>query len=166
MTPQPETSPTPPVVEVLESLSAADAEDFARLLPQLSSTPRTAEEVDLYLQRALNSPTTRVVVIRDAEGRIQATATGNLVPIPTGYKPWIDDVVTDRDHRGQGWGNILTESLEDWVRDMGGPYVNLTSQPFRNAAGNLYAKRGYRERDTRVYRLQLGATATGAVLEQ
>ena len=166
MPPQAETSPTPPPVEVLESLSATDVEDFARLLPQVSSTPRTAEEIKLYLQRALDSPTTRVVVIRDAEGRIQATATGNLVPIPTGYKPWIDDVVTDEHHRGQGFGDQVTEALEDWVRDMGGPYVNLTSQPFRNAAGNLYAKRGYRERNTRVYRLPLGAAATSAALEQ
>lgn len=157
-----ETAPTPPTVEVLSSLTAADVEDFARLLPQLSSTPRTEAEIAQNLHGALNSPTSRIVVIRGDDGRIKASATGNLCPIPTGYKPWVDDVVTDQEHRGRGYGRRLMDTLHDWFEEIGAPYANLTSTPDKAAAGSLYEDMGYRERRTRVYRLLLpvGSTAT------
>ncbi len=151
-----------PAVEVLNSLSPADVEDFARLLPQLSSTPRTLEEIGQNLQGVLDSPTSRIVIIRDEDGRIQGSATGNLCPIPTGHKAWVDDVVTDENHRGQGYAGMLTEALHDWFRENGLASANLTSKPSRVAAGSLYDRMGYEQRDTRVYRiaLPLGTTAT------
>jgi len=149
-----ETVPSPPTVEVLSSLTDADIQDFARILPQLSSTPRTEEEIRLNLQRGIDSPTSRTLVIRD-DGRIQASATGNLAPIPTGFKPWVDDVVTDELYRGKGYGARLMEALHGWFEENGAPYANLTSTPDKVAAGGLYERLGYRQRNTRVYRLIL-----------
>lgn len=160
-----ETAPFQPVVEVYTSLqSAEDVADFTRLLAQLSSTPRTEADVALNMHGVLNSPNSRTVVIRDEDGRIQATATGNLCPIPTGNKPWVDDVVTDGNHRHKGYGGMLMDSLHGWFVEQGVPYVNLTSTPDKAAAGSLYEGMGYRERETRVYRLPLaaGSVATKA----
>lgn len=157
-----ETVANPPVVEVLTALTPTDVADFARLLPQLSSTSRTEAEIAQNLHGAISSPTSRIVVIRDEAGRIQASATGNLCPIPTGNKPWIDDVVTDEGHRGLGYGGTLTEALEEWFAENGIASSNLTSNPSRVTAGSLYERMGYRERDTRVYRKilpKVGSTA-------
>ena len=159
-----EKAPDLPTVEVLQgALTADDAQDFDKLLQQLSSTPRTPEEVAHNVQRTLDSPQSRIVVIRDQEGRIKATATGNLCLMPTGQKGWIDDVVTDKSGRGRGYGGLLTGALEEWFTEHGATHAHLTSRPSREEAGSLYAKRGYAERDTRVYRKilpGLGAAAT------
>lgn len=156
-----ETAPGYPPVEALTSLTDADVQDFTGLLAQLSSTPRTIEQVRHNLETALASPTTRVAVMRGENGRIIVTATGNLCPIPTGYKPWIDDVVTDESCRGRGYGRRIMETLHGWLEEIEVPYVNLTSTPDKAAAGNLYENMGYERRNTRVYRKRfLGATAT------
>ena len=162
-----ETAPSAPTVEILTSLSLADVADLTRLLAQLSSTPKTEADVAQNMQGALGSRTTRTVVIRDETGRIQASATGNLCPILTGLKPWIDDVVTDKDHRGRGYGTALLGALHAWFIEEGAPYVNLTSTPDK-AAGSLYEREGYIERRTRVYRLSLpaGAAATKSQTDQ
>lgn len=155
-----------PQVEVLTAFrSYGDIEDFARLLPQLSSTERTEEEIARNLHGVISSDTSRVVVIRDEDGRIQASATGNLCPIPTGNKAWVDDVVTDIDHRGLGYGEVVTTALEEWFVENGVMSSNLTSRPARQIAGNLYSRMGYEERDTRVYRRGLGDNASRAATQ-
>ena len=148
-----EAAPDLPQVEILSSLTNADVADFANLLPQLSGTPRTEDEIGGNLQRAIDSPTSRVVVIRGEDGHIHTSATGNLCPIPTGYKPWVDDVVTDEKHRGSGHGTRAMEALHGWFKEIGVPYVNLTSTPDKESAGRLYERMGYKLRNTRVYRL-------------
>src|ERR1700694_3212568 len=118
------------VVETLTELSRQDVEDFARLLPQLTSHPDTELRIiETKLSRAISAEDTAVMVIRDAQGRIQASATANICRIPTGEKPWIDDVVTDADHRGRGYGKQLMVSLHDWFLDRGVDTSNLTSNP-------------------------------------
>jgi len=137
-----ETAQYQPTVEVLTALTDADVQDYARLLPQLSSTPRTEDVIKQNLERSLESPTSRTFVIRDEDGRIQASATGNLCPIPTGLKPWVDDVMTDQEHRGKGYGAMLMGALHGWFQEAGAPYANLTSTPDKGAAGRLYERLG------------------------
>ena len=81
---------------------------FARLLPQLSSSPAppTAEA----LAEIIASPCTSVLVARDlaAGGSIVGTLTLVLFRIPTGVRAWIEDVVVDAIARGRGVGEALT----------------------------------------------------------
>lgn len=154
-----------PLVETLTEVAAQDVEDFARLLPQLSSKALPSMEVIAERLQAAANPEnedSRVVVIRDESGRIQASATGNICRIPTGEKAWIDDVVTDKEHRGKRYGRQLMESLHEWFAERGISSVNLTSRPTRGEAGNLYESMDYAERDTRVYRKPLGAAAVAS----
>jgi len=152
-----------PTPEVLTELTQRDVEDVTRLLGQLSSKQRDEAEVALNMHGVLSSPNSRTVVVRDENGRIQATATGNLCPIPTGNKAWVDDVVTDSMSRGKGYGWMVTEALHDWFVENGILSANLTSLPSRDTAGALYERMGYEQRETRVYRVQLsaGAAAVG-----
>lgn len=148
-----------PSPELFTEVTPADVDDFVELLPQLSSKPFTPEGVAANLQATLDSPTTVVFVVR-VNGRIRAAATGNVCPIPTGAKAWVDDVVTHEDHRGQGYGGDLMEAVHGWMTERGVTSVNLTSTPDRVAAGGLYESLGYGERDTRVYRAALPAGVT------
>lgn len=157
----PETVREHPVVEILTTVTPQDVEDFQRLLPQLSSRELPLPDVLEARLLAACDPSnqdSRVVVIRD-QGRIRASATGNICRIPTGEKPWIDDVVTDEAYRGRGYGRQLMEALHEWFEERGVNSVNLTSNPSREAAGNLYEDMGYRQLDTRVYRKPLGRVA-------
>lgn len=162
----PELETPTPAVEILSAITPQDVQDFKRLLAQLSSKPLPESSViEERLNLAINpeNPDSCVVVIRDQNGMIQATATGNICRIPTGAKSWIDDVVTDREYRGRGYGRQLMEALHSWFEERGVDSVNLTSKPIREKAGGLYESMGYIPRDTRVYRKSLGQTALSEI---
>lgn len=164
MTSPQETGPTfNPTPEIVHRLDGLDVEDFIRLTPQLSqSAGIDRDAVADKLVAAIRTPNSMLVVIRDENHHIQAAAYGviNYLPI-AGPKAWIEDVVTDENHRGKGYAGVLTDTLETWFISKGVSSSNLTSNPDRGAAGKLYERRGYKQRDTRVYRKQLGKTALG-----
>lgn len=121
-----------------------------RLLPQLSSSaaPLTPES----LARLLRREDTYIYIVPDAHGTPQAMATLCLCASPTGTKAWIEDVVTDCDMRGRGYGRALIDHLCAEARRMGAKSINLTSRPEREAANHLYRSLGFEQRDTNVYR--------------
>lgn len=162
-----ESAPNPrqPAAEVLQAVTASDIEDFARLLPQLSDRSLTDEEIAANLLHTVMSPSSKVVVIRDDEGRVQASATGNLIRSPTGVKGWVDDVVTDKDHRGRGYNTVLMHALHDWFAESGASSANLTSKPERTAARRYYEWLGYGLRETGVFRKRLHQSIGSAALE-
>jgi ribosomal protein S18 acetylase RimI-like enzyme len=72
--------------------------------------------------------------------------------IPTGLRAWIEDVVVDETARGQGIGAILTREAVRLAREAGVRTVDLSTRPSRVAAGRLYEREGFKQRDTRMYR--------------
>ena len=72
--------------------------------------------------------------------------------IPTGLRAWIEDVVVDEAFRGQGAGEELSREAVRIAQAAGVRTVDLTSRPAREAAGRLYERIGFRQRDSRVYR--------------
>lgn len=128
---------------------------FARLVPQLSrssAAPREAEVAEMVA-----SPATVVLVARDHEDRIVGTLTLVLFRIPTGVRAWIEDVVVDENARGAGVGEALTRAALERAGAAGARSVDLTSRPSREAANRLYRRLGFEQRDTNVWRFDLGA---------
>lgn len=78
-----------------------------------------------------------------------------LFPIPTGIRAWIEDVVVEEQARGRGIAAALTHEALRLAAAHGARTVELTSNPDREAANRLYAKLGFRRRDTNVYRYEL-----------
>ena len=135
--------------EVLE-VTPEVVEAFARLVPQLSrsaSVPGVAE-----LTEMVASPASVLLVARGADGAIVGTLTLVLFRIPTGMRAWIEDVIVDESVRGQGVGAALSLDAVRRARAAGARTVDLTSRPSREAANRLYARLGFEERDTNVYR--------------
>jgi ribosomal protein S18 acetylase RimI-like enzyme len=83
---------------------------------------------------------------------ISGSLTLVMFPIPTGLRAWIEDVVVDQSARGQGIGEALSLEALRLAQAAGARTVDLTSRPSRQAAGRLYQRVGFTERESRLYR--------------
>ena len=134
---------------MLSEVTGEAVEAFGRLLPQLSSS---APPLDAGALSAILAMPANTVLLARSAGRVIGTLTLVMFPIPTGLRAWIEDVVVDEAARGQGAGEALTEAALRLAREAGARTVDLTSRPSRQAAGRLYQRAGFAERETRLYR--------------
>ena len=140
----------PITIEELREVTDDVVQAFRRLVPQLSTS---AVPPDAGALRALvSSPAATVLLARNDDNAIVGTLTLATFPTPTGYRAWIEDVIVDDSARGQGVGLLLTEEALNRARKTGARTVDLTTRPSRVAAGRLYERAGFTQRDTRVYR--------------
>jgi ribosomal protein S18 acetylase RimI-like enzyme len=136
-------------IEELREVTDEVVEAFARLLPQLSTsaTPKDGTA----LREIVSSPAVTVLLARDEDGII-GTLSLVVFTIPTGTRAWIEDVVVDTAAGRKGTGTALVREAVDRAVKAGARSVDLTTRPSRVAAGNLYERAGFTQRDTRVYR--------------
>jgi len=92
------------------------------------------------------------VLLARSDGLIAGSLTLVMFPIPTGLRAWIEDVVVDESARGQGVGEALSLEALRLAQAAGARTVDLTSRPARVAAGRLYERIGFTERESRLYR--------------
>jgi ribosomal protein S18 acetylase RimI-like enzyme len=140
-------------IEVLDEVTDEVVEAFGQLLPQLSSSARPLDAD--ALAAIVASPAVTVLIAR-SDGRIAGSLTLAMFPIPTGLRAWIEDVVVDDSARGQGVGALLTQEALRLAREAGARTVDLTTRPSREAAGRLYERAGFEQRETRLYRYAFG----------
>jgi ribosomal protein S18 acetylase RimI-like enzyme len=144
-------------VEVLSEVTTEVVEAFGKLLPQLSSS---APPLDASALQAIVAAPASTVLIARAGGEIVGTLTLVVFPIPTGIRAWVEDVVVDEAARGKRFGDkrvgeALTAEAIEVARRAGARTVDLTTRPSRVAAGRLYERLGFEQRDSRVYRYAL-----------
>ena len=140
-------------VEVMREATGELVDAFGRLLPQLSSTaePLDVERVDRIVTCYANT----VLVARTSEA-IVGILTLVLLPLPTGLRARIEDVVVDGAARGRGVAGLLTQEALRIAEKAGARTVDLTSRPDRAAANRLYERLGFQARQSRVYRFPVG----------
>jgi ribosomal protein S18 acetylase RimI-like enzyme len=136
-------------VEVLDEATDEVVEAFGRLLPQLSSSAKRLDAAGIAAVAA--SPAVTVLLAR-SDGRIVGSLSLVMFRIPTGLRAWIEDVVVDEAARGQGVGSVLTKEALRLAEAAGARTVDLSTRPSRVAAGRLYEREGFKQRDTRMYR--------------
>ena len=136
-------------VEIPDEVTDEVVEAFARLLPQLSSS---AKPLDAAAIAAMASSPAVTVLLARSDGRIAGTLSLVLFRIPTGLRAWIEDVVVDEAASRQGIGTMLTREALRLAREAGVRTVDLSTRPSRVAAGRLYEREGFKQRDTRMYR--------------
>lgn len=140
-------------MEVVREPSQEIVEAFGRLLPQLSKTAKHLD--DGAVERMVRCDANTVLVARGA-GEIVGTLTLVLVPLPSGLRARVEDVVVDGASRGQGVAAALTRHALEIAREAGARTVDLTSRPDREAANRLYERIGFQARESRVYRFPMG----------
>ncbi|MCY4516048.1 MAG: GNAT family N-acetyltransferase [Acidimicrobiaceae bacterium] len=147
-------------VEVCDLVDDGLVGAFARLHPQLSSSPPPDAEA---LGRIVGHPANTVLIARTAPDEPSDGAPDEIVgamilvlfPLASGLRAWIEDVVVDESARGRGIGAALNRHAIEIARQAGARTVDLTSRPDREAANRLYARLGFNQRSTNVYRLDL-----------
>ena len=139
-------------VEVLSEVTSEVVEAFGRLIPQLSSS---AKPLDAAALSAIVAAPASTVLIARVDGDIVGTLTLVTFPIPTGVRAWIEDVVTDEAVRGKGVATALLEEAIKIAKKASARTIDLSSRPSRAAAGVLYERLGFEQRETRMYRYKL-----------
>lgn len=127
-------------------------EAFARLVPQLSSSAPPPDAATL--QAIIDHDASTLLIARDRD-TILGSLTLVVFPIPTGVRAWIEDVVVDSAARGRGVGELLNREALAIAASLGARTVDLTSRPARDVANRLYARLGFQQRTTNVYRYEL-----------
>src|SRR4051812_41976972 len=103
-------------VDVVGEVTGEVVEAFHRLLPQLS---RSAETLDQEaLNRVVSCPAHTVLVAR-SPGAIVGTLTLVVFPLPSGLRARVEDVVVDDAARGQGVGELLSQTALRLAREAG-----------------------------------------------
>jgi ribosomal protein S18 acetylase RimI-like enzyme len=141
-------------IEVVQKVTDEVVDAFGRLLPQLSTT---AQPLNADALTVIASAQGNTLLIARVGGEILGTLTLVIFPIPTGVRAWIEDVVVDDAARGKEFGGkrvgeALTIEAIRIAREAGAKTVDLTTRPARVAAGKLYERLGFEQRDSRVYR--------------
>lgn len=139
-------------IERLTAINEKTVESFSRLIPQLvgrDDFPSLNE-----LENIIKSDNIHLLVAIE-EDEILGSLAVAMYHIPTGKKAIIEDVVVDAQARGKGVASKLMQRAIEAARENGARKIELTSNPTRVAANNLYVKLGFKVRDTNFYRLDL-----------
>ncbi|MFS4092747.1 GNAT family N-acetyltransferase [Streptomyces sp. AF1A] len=136
-------------VEITRAATPELVEAFGRLLPQLSST---AKPLDFEaVERMVTCDANTVLVARTSKA-IVGTLTLVLLPLPSGVRGRVEDVVVDSSARGRGVAGLLIQEALRIAEQAGARTVDLTSRPDRAAANRLYERLGFQARQSTVFR--------------
>jgi phosphinothricin acetyltransferase len=138
-------------MSIIRHLELTDSEiEVSQLFSQL--TGQNDSNVDI---KALCESSTLCLVV---ENTGQIIGFGSLIPyyLPTvGEIGRIEDVIIDENYRGQGLGRNLLNELIKLAKENNLLKLQLTSNPQRLAARNLYQDLGFKIKDTEVFVLDL-----------
>ena len=127
-------------------------EQLAGLFRQLNSN---IKQVDLS---QVMDPDNPISLVYCREGnKVLGMALMCTYTVISGIKGWVEDVVVDVEHRGQGIGRKLMEKLVELGKQNGLTEILLFSADKRIEAINLYKSLGFKEKESRIYVLKTEA---------
>ena len=136
------------MIEELSSYTPQDLVDLDALMHELSATSFCNEEL---LNNALNDANVHVYVIRN-EGHIVATGTLCIKHTLEFTIADIESVVVSSKCRGRGCGKELMTAMIEAAKKMNVHHIQLTSNPARVAANQLYQELGFERYETNCYK--------------
>lgn len=149
----------PYTITKLRSSDGAIEQDVARLLSQLSSNLKPLSRADL--ESIVRCPANSVLIAKDQAGAICGMLTLVVLPLMSGRRARLEDVVVDSGARGMGIGQALVAAAMEEATRCGAIHIDLTSSASRVAANSLYERMGFVKRSTNVYRFAAGSRVTG-----
>lgn len=139
------------IIEI-KTYSPAYQKSIQELLNQL--TPEPILFTEARFKKLLASENSHLFFLFEND-TIAGMLTVGIYHSPTGGKAWIEDVVVDREFRGQGFSKLLVAHAIEFVKFHRIPLLMLTSNPTRIAANKLYQAMGFERKETNVYRMNL-----------
>ena len=139
------------MVEELLTYTSHDLKVIDLLMHELSATSYCDETL---LNNALNDNNVHVFVIR-TDGRIVATGTLCIKHTLEFAIADIESVVVSAKYRGRGFGKELMIAMIDAAKNLNVHHIQLTSNPKRFAANQMYQKLGFERYDTNCYKMEI-----------
>lgn len=136
-------------IKQIKEITPEIIEAFSILIPQLTTKSQVPDKK--YLEEIIKIQGTYLFTA--CNPNILGSITVVVMNTPSGSKAWIEDVIVDKNARGQNVGEKLVSFAIDFARKLDIASINLTSSPDRVAANKLYQKLGFILRETNVYRL-------------
>jgi GNAT superfamily N-acetyltransferase len=134
----------------IRNATAADLDALVRLLGVLFSIeadfrPDPARQ-RRGLERMLEDPERRAVLVAERGGAVIGMATAQLVISTAEGAPSavVEDVVIEPAERGRGAGRALLEAIEAWARSRGATRMQLLADRENVAALRFYERMGWR----------------------
>jgi GNAT superfamily N-acetyltransferase len=142
------------LIEELKEATDPDAKSIRSLVAQLDDQFQVLSDEDI--KEMLSASSNHLYVYREKESHeIVGMITLIVYRIPYKMKGWLEDVVVDEKHRGKGIATLLMEHAIEEAKNHHVKSLDLTSNPKRESANQLYVRLGFEKRDTNVYRLTL-----------
>ena len=141
------------MVEELSSYTLQDLTDLDVLMHELSAT---SFFFFFFLKNALDDENVHVYVIRD-EGHIVATGTLRIKHTLEFTIADIESVVVSSKCRGRGYGKELMTAMIEAAEKKDVHHIQLTSNPKRVVANQLYQDIGFERYETSCYKMMLKA---------
>ncbi|ODB89330.1 hypothetical protein A3196_11790 [Candidatus Thiodiazotropha endoloripes] len=106
------------------------------------------------LELLQESESAEIFVVRNDNQGVVAMATLQLVVSTAegGLVAWLEDLVVDTDHRGQGIGELLLSHINQWLENRGVKRVQLVADRDNRLALDFYKKQGWQEINLNVLR--------------
>lgn len=139
------------MVEELFVFSTQDLNDLDALMHELSATSFCDETL---LCNALNDANTHVYVIRE-DDHIIATGTLCIKHTLEFAIADVESVVVGSQYRGRGYGKELMMAMIEAAKKTNVHHIQLTSNPKRLTANQLYQSIGFDRYDTNCYKMVL-----------
>lgn len=139
------------MVEELSSYTPQDLVEIDGLMHELSASSFCNEEL---LSNALNDANVYVYVIKE-DGYIVATGTLCIKHTLEFTIADIESVVVSSKCRGRGYGKELMTAMIEAAKRMNVHHIQLTSNPARVAANQLYQDMGFERYETNCYKMVL-----------
>ena len=136
---------------ITREATQADIEAMTGLLYQLFSIEEdftfNAENQKKGLALLIESKNTAVALVAELNGNVigMLTAQTNISTAEGGVAAVLEDMVIDKNHRGQGIGKKLMHAMEQWAQEKGIKRLQLLADKTNTPALAYYNKLGWNE---------------------
>jgi ribosomal protein S18 acetylase RimI-like enzyme len=129
----------------IATIDDADVAEVAALWQTCGLTrPWNDPAADIALARRGSNAT--VLIGRDG-GLIVATVLAGH----DGHRGWVYYLAVDPDHRHKGYGRVMMDAAEHWLRERGIEKLQLLVRPDNKSVKDFYQSLGYSEQERIIY---------------
>ena len=139
----------------IERLTKADPKVLEELVALSRALHEDERTMSLEELKKLIADENALVMVAKSDTGIIGMATLYILHKIGNIKAYVEDVIVDASHRGEGLGEKLMHALLEAAKEKGVNSVSLTSPAERVAAHALYDKLGFKKRDTHYFRISL-----------
>jgi ribosomal protein S18 acetylase RimI-like enzyme len=123
----------------------ADVADVAALWPTCGLTrPWNDPTADIALAR--RGSNAAVLIGRDGGSLAATVLVGH-----DGHRGWVYYLAVDPDHRQKGYGRVMMDAAERWLRECGIEKLQLMVRPDNKSVKSFYQSLGYSEQERVIY---------------